>query len=188
MRVAFEKLFVYCDMAKIQNKKQKASLDGEVVVKRPQGKQSKIRPIAEALHTLMEVPDKRITVDDGGEDIGLNFRIIAMTDEGLINCINDMVAPQERISLRTFLRYKAGEIVDTEPDGRYASMFMSSYKRAIDQQRFALARALADDVPGGWQRYAWLLERKFDEFNLRSRVVDETPDVRRLVLRVREKG
>jgi len=53
-------------------------------------------------------------------------------------------------------------------------------------QRVALMRAMDDDVPGGWQRYAWILERKFDEFNLRARSVDETPDVRRLVLRVRE--
>ena len=187
-RTAFENFFVFCDMEKIQNKKQKASLgdamNGLKEVKRPQGQQSKIRPIALAMHALFETPDKRIAVDDGGDDIGLNFRVIAMTDEGLLNCINDMVAPEEQITLRTFLNYKAGQIVDHEPDGIYAKLFVSSYKRAIDQQRFALARALADDVPGGWQRYAWLLERKFDDFNLRAKSVDETPDVRRLVLKV----
>jgi len=184
--VAFENFFVYCDMAKIQNKKQKACSDGDGAVKRPQGNQSKIGPIAQALHTLMEVPDKRIAVDDGGEDIGLNFRIIAMTDEGLLDCINAMVAPQEQISLPTFQRYKRGDIVDHEPDGKYAKLFVMAYKKALMGQRVALMRAMDDDVPGGWQRYAWILERKFDEFNLRSRVVDETPDVRRLVLRVRE--
>jgi len=30
------------------------------------------------------------------------------------------------------------------------------------------------------------MERKFDEWNLRSRSVDETPDVKRLVFRVKE--
>jgi hypothetical protein len=45
---------------------------------------------------------------------------------------------------------------------------------------------LAADSPGAWQKWAWLLERKFDEFNLRSKSVDETPDVKRLVLKVGE--
>ena len=44
---------------------------------------------------------------------------------------------------------------------------------------------LASDSPGAWQKWAWLLERKFDEFNLRAKSVDETPDVKRLVLKVK---
>jgi hypothetical protein len=189
-RTAFENFFVFCDMEKSKNKKQKASLgdamNGLKEVGLPQGRPSKMRTFTQALYTLFKVPDKRIAVDDGGEDIGLNFRVIAMTDEGLVSCVNDMVDEKDRITLRTFERYKRGEIGANDPDGENVSLFLSAYKRAIDQQRFALARALADDVPGGWQRYAWLLERKFDDFNLRSKSVDETPDVKRLVLKVGE--
>jgi hypothetical protein len=47
---------------------------------------------------------------------------------------------------------------------------------------------LSGDTPGAWQKWAWILERKFEEFNQRTKTVDETPDVRRLVLRVSEKG
>jgi hypothetical protein len=147
-----------------------------------QGNQSKFVPIAKAMFKLFETPDKRITNEEGN-DIGLNFRVIAMTDEGLLDCINDMVEDHERISYRTFRNYKAGEIVVEEPDWEYVEMFVASYKRAMQEQRYALAMALANDVPGGWQRYAWLLERKFDEWNLRDKHVDETPDVKRLVFR-----
>jgi hypothetical protein len=51
-----------------------------------------------------------------------------------------------------------------------------------------IARALAEDVPGGWQRYAWLLERKFDEFNMTRKEKVEVNDLGRLVLRGRDGG
>jgi hypothetical protein len=60
-------------------------------------------------------------------------------------------------------------------------MFMSAYKKALESQRYALAMALGRDTPGAWQKWAWLLERRFEEFNQRTKSVDETPDVRRLV-------
>jgi hypothetical protein len=152
---------------------------------RPQGRPSKFIPIAKAMHALFDKPDKRITVDEGGDDdIALNFKVIAMTDEGLLDILNDLVDESERISERTFQSYKAGEIVVDEPDYEYVRMFVASYKKALHHQAYMLSRALAEGIPGEWQKYAWLLERKFDEFNLRQKQVDETPDVKRLVFRV----
>ena len=154
--------------------------------KRRQGQQSKFIPIAKAMYALFDKPDKRITVDEGGDDdIALNFRVIAMTDESLLDILNDIVDESERITERTFRRYKAGEVVVEEPDYKYVRMFVSSYKKALHHQAYMLSRALAEGIPGEWQKYAWLLERKFDDFNLRQKQVDETPDVKRLVFRVK---
>jgi hypothetical protein len=89
--VAFEKLLSINDMSEIQKKNEKG------LTKRPQGAPSKFKPIAMAMHTLFQVPDMRITNEEG-EEIGLNFRVIAMTEGGLLSCINDMVEEHEKIS------------------------------------------------------------------------------------------
>jgi hypothetical protein len=183
--VAFEKLLPINDMEKSKNKNEKGSPERKV---RAQGGDSKFRPIAMALHTLFIVPDMRITNEEG-EEIGLNFRVIAMTEGGLLSCINDMVEEHERISDRTWRSYKNGDVAGLKPDEyKYVALFISAYKKALESQRYALAMALGRDTPGAWQKWAWLLERRFEEFNQRTKTVDETPDVRRLVLRVSEKG
>ena len=108
---------------------------------------------------------------------------VIFTDEELVDMVNEMLDEEDRISYRTFQRYKAGEIKDDDDVG-IIPLFVSSYKRALRSQKANLQMKLATDVPGGWQRYAWILERKFDEWNLRAKSVDETPDVGRLVFRV----
>jgi len=105
---------------------------------------------------------------------------IIWTDEQLVDAVNELLDEGDRISTRTLMRYKKGEIHDETIE----SLFASLYKRAVRQQTDALFVRFIEDVPGGWQRYAWILERKFDEWNLRSRSVDETPDAKRLVFRV----
>jgi len=180
--VAFEKLLPINDMSEIQKKNEKG------LTKRPLGQVSKFKPIAMAMHTLFQVPDMRITNEEG-EEIGLNFRVIAMTEGGLLSCINDMVEEHEKITDRTFRRYKNGETEGlTADEYRCVDLFVSAYKKALESQRYALAMALGRDTPGAWQKWAWLLERRFEEFNQRTKTVDETPDVRRLVLRVADKG
>jgi hypothetical protein len=162
-------------MEKIQKKNEKG------LTKRPQGAPSKFKPIAMAMHTLFQVPDMRITNEEG-EEIGINFRVIAMTEGGLLSCINDMVAEHEKISEKSWERYRRGDIDGLTTDEiKYIYMFMTAYKKALESQRYALAMALGKDSPGAWQKWAWLLERRFEEFNQRMRTVDETPDVRRLV-------
>ena len=105
---------------------------------------------------------------------------IIWTDEQLLDAVNEEVQEDQRISYRTLMRYKAGEIKDDD----VASVFVSQYKKALRLQVDNLFRKMDDAVPGGWQKYAWIAERKMDEWNLRAKSVDETPDVGRLVFRV----
>lgn len=105
---------------------------------------------------------------------------IIFTDEDLVEMVNDRLPVEDRIDIRTFKRYKAGEIRDDE----VLDVFVSYYKRALTQQSANLHERLATDVPGGWQRWAWIIERKFDAWNMRSKVVDETPAPKQLVFTV----
>jgi hypothetical protein len=53
------------------------------------------------------------------------------------------------------------------------------------EQRDALFDTMSGEPPGAWQKWAWILERKFGDWNLRSVTVDETPQPKQLVLRVK---
>jgi len=47
---------------------------------------------------------------------------------------------------------------------------------------------MAKSESRSWNRYLAVIERKFDDWNLRSKSVDETPDLKKLVFRVAPDG
>ena len=104
-------------------------------------------------------------------------RAIIWTDEQLLEQINGLLPEEEQITSRTFQMYKAGELKRHEA----LDAFLSLYKKSLHRQAETLFEKLEEGDPGSWQKYAWLIERKFDAWNLRRKEVDETPDVRRLV-------
>jgi hypothetical protein len=132
------------------------------------GRPSKIERFTEALENVL--------MDERG--VGA---CIMHTDMELIDMVNRELAPDERISEVTFRKWKSGDSVD---DTR-RDVFLSVYKRAIESQKRSLFESLRDEPPGAWQKWAWILERKFDEWSLRQRVVDETAAPKQLVLRVK---
>ena len=138
-------------------------------VKRKQGQQPKwekwVRKLDEVLH--QEHP------------VGL---AIIHSDKALVDKVNSELPEEDRITMRSLERYKTGGYID---DGTIESVFVSAYTKALHLQAENIMKRLAEDVPGGWQKWAWIMERKFDEWNLRAKVVDETPDVGRLVMRVK---
>ena len=136
------------------------------IVKRPQGRPEKLSRFTEALQQVLDCPHS------------VGFAII-YTDRDLVEMVNERLAPDERIDMRSFERYKAGEFVSDE----LLEAFMSAYKKAVRQQQENLFEALRADVPGGWQRYAWILERKFPEWNLTAKSEVKLPDLGRLVLK-----
>jgi hypothetical protein len=102
---------------------------------------------------------------------------IIWTDEQLLDAVNELLEPEDRLSWASLKRYKAGEI----KDDRVAEVFVSCYKRALRDQADNLFELLRSDVPGGWQRYAWILERKFDDWNMTRKEKVEVTDLGRLV-------
>jgi hypothetical protein len=129
------------------------------------GRPSKIERFAEVAEQVLFNDERRVGP------------AIVHTDADLIEMINERLAPEERIADVTFRKWKGGDSVGDER----RDVFLSIYKRALKIQRDSLFDSLADEPPGAWQKWAWILERKFGDWNLRNVTVDETPDVKKLV-------
>jgi hypothetical protein len=131
------------------------------------GRPSKIIKFTEAIETILNKPH------------GVGYAIIH-TDEDLVDMVNELLDPDDRVSDRTFREYKAGNLQDQA----LLDVFLPLYKRALRDQRDNLFERLQSEPPGAWQKFAWIIERKFETWNLRSRSVDETPTPKELVFRV----
>ena len=111
---------------------------------------------------------------------GVGYAII-WSDEQIVEAVNEELPEADRIDKRSFERYKAGEIKDDD----VLEAFVSCYKKALRIQASNLFERLEEGTPGEWQKWAWVIERKFDSWNLRDKKVDETPRPKKLVF-VRE--
>jgi hypothetical protein len=128
---------------------------------------SKIENFTKALETILETEHP------------VGYAII-YTDLDLFEMTNEILPEDDRIAHTTFENWKAGKLKD-DP---FLDVFLGLYKRALREQTSNLHARLSEDPAGSWQRWAWILERKFDGWNLRSRSVDETPRPKELVFRV----
>jgi hypothetical protein len=143
--------------------------------KRRQGNPGKYQLFVSALKELFNTDD-------------WNAWVIACSDEELIFMVNQKLEEKDRILDRTFRNYKKGELPQSDGDYDYLRMFDSSYKKALIGQKLIIMQNLAGDSPGAWQKWAWILERKFDEFNMTRKEKVEVNDLGRLVLRGRDSG
>ena len=96
--------------------------------------------------------------------LGGDMNAIALTDEELLAETNAQLSEGERISDRTFEYWKAGE--SAENKGNYDT-FCALIKKSRSEQKKALLKLLMEDEKS-WQRYAWIIERKFSEWNLKK--------------------
>jgi hypothetical protein len=141
--------------------------------KRLQGRPNKFQVFTLALEELFDTSD-------------WNAWVIACSDEELIFMVNQKLDKDDRIKERTFRDYKAGNLPRLDSDYEYLEVFFASYKKALIGQKLIIMQNLAGDSPGAWQKWAWLLERKFDEFNMTRKEKVEVNDLGRLVLRGRD--
>lgn len=109
---------------------------------------------------------------------------IALTDQDIIEEVNEHLPKADRIAPETISVWKQRGVGDDELGLRFQRL----YGKALRRQKMALLDNLAGDVPGAWQKWSWIMERKFDEWNLRNKVVDETPAPKQLVFRVQGKS
>lgn len=88
---------------------------------------------------------------------------IILTDEELFIQANLYLEEKDRIWYSTFKTYKDSE--QTEEKEWY-DQFLALYKTALLTQKRNLFIKLQGDETQ-WQKYAWIIERKFSEWNLR---------------------
>lgn len=144
------------------------------------GRPSKAGGFIRAIACVLDGPDPRFP----DEDHPAGFAVI-YTDRELFEMANELLEdwgePEKCIHISTFDNYKAGKIKDHEE----LAEFRRLYARALRRQKASLfARMLDEGEKRSWQRYLALIERKFDEWNLRTKTVDESPRPKQLVMRV----
>ena len=95
------------------------------------------------------------------QDVLFRENIILLTDEELVFMINEELEESERVAQRTFESWKAGEIKDAN-----SIEFLRVMKRALITQKQNLFDKFKTDDKA-WTRWAWIIERKFSEWNLK---------------------
>jgi len=108
--------------------------------------------------TFLEIADEIINND---------INAIIHTDEELLLLINEKLEGEEKISQRTFERWKAksNKVDDLDKIGK---SFVALIKKALIKQKQYLFEELRGDDKA-WQRWAWIIERKFDDWNIRHK-------------------
>ena len=98
------------------------------------------------------------------EKVLWNENLVLFTDEELVDEINDQLSEKEQITTRTFQRWKAA---DFEEKGEIGIAFCRLMKKALRDQKANLYEKYKSEK-GAWQKWAWIIERKFSEWNLKN--------------------
>ena len=87
--------------------------------------------------------------------------LMLLTDEELVFVINERLPEEDQITDRTFQNWKSGEVKD-----EFSAQFFRVMKRALILQKQSLFNKFGNDDKA-WTRWAWIIERKFSEWNLK---------------------
>lgn len=117
----------------------------ENTTKNPVGRPSKMPTFLKSMESVL---------NDG-------MNAIIMTDEELLMLANERLEDKEKVAERTFQLWKAGEVKSED----YNS-FCVLYKKALSRQKNELFKGLKSEHI--WQKYAWIIERKFADWNLKN--------------------
>jgi len=89
---------------------------------------------------------------------------IFLTDEDLVFLVNDKIDEEKcHITTRTLRNWKAGKA----PDEATTMAFLKLFRRALIKQRNHLMEKMLETENNSWTKYAWILERRFAEWNLK---------------------
>lgn len=89
---------------------------------------------------------------------------IFLSDKDLVLLVNRILPEENNITDRTFINWKAGKFAPNEDLGKE---FIGCIEISLIKQKQLLGERLMNDTTGQWTRYAWILERKFSEWNLK---------------------
>jgi len=101
-----------------------------------------------------------------GMDKKDSINTIIFTDEELIDEINEQLEEGERISKSTFSNWKANSLHSKNLDEK-GKIFLSLIKKSIRVQKKFLFQKFKNELV--WQKWAWIIERKYDNWNIRHK-------------------
>jgi hypothetical protein len=90
--------------------------------------------------------------------------ILFLSDKDLVFLVNNNLPKKQKISGSTFEKWKAGKFLPNEETGKE---FIQCIQYALIKQKQYIGDKLLNDTTGNFARYAWFLERKFSEWNLK---------------------
>lgn len=88
-----------------------------------------------------------------------------LTDEELVELINNQLPDEAQVAIRTFQDWKAGKLPSVDCD-----RFRALLKKALIKQKQDLFKKMEGELGNSWTKYAWMIERKFDDWNIKQKV------------------
>lgn len=99
-----------------------------------------------------------------------DINAIICTDEELLMLINERLEVSARIDERTLERWKVkNKDGQSETEDIIGVEFCRLIKKALSAQKANLFEKLRNTPDANWQRFAWIIERKFDAWNIRNK-------------------
>ncbi|MFW6173446.1 MAG: hypothetical protein ACOC5T_06870 [Elusimicrobiota bacterium] len=105
-----------------------------------------------------------------------DINAIIFTDEELVAEANDMLDKEDKFSYSAFKDWKAfatsvKKREDTNEENYEMYMRLRSViKKALRNQKKHLFEKFRNKEETQWQKWAWIIERKFDDWNLQKKV------------------
>lgn len=90
--------------------------------------------------------------------------ILFLSDKDLVFLVNRGLPQEHKIADSTFEKWKAGKFAPNEEVGKE---FIECIHLALIRQKQMLSKKMMEDNNGQWTRFAWIMERKFSEWNLK---------------------
>ena len=112
----------------------------------------------------MARPSKIDRFIEVAKDILFKDGLMLLTDEELVFLINQELEDSEKVAIRTFKLWKSGDYAEKGETGKE---FLPLIKKALIIQKENLFKKFSND-DRAWQRWAWIIERKFSEWNLKN--------------------
>lgn len=111
--------------------------------------------------------------------------ILIYTDEELVEAINDLLPEDEQFTYEAFSKWKGKRSQVNNP---LFPKFLRLIKKALILEKKRLLEKLQSEDDKTWQRFAWILERKFDEWNIRTKSetdlnIKEIPKLGRTIIK-----
>jgi hypothetical protein len=110
----------------------------------------------------------------------VDTEILFTTDEEMVMLINEILPEESQFTYDAFSKWKREK---SQTDNPFYPQFLHLIKKALLKEKKRLLKLLSTDEKS-WQRYAWILERKFDEWNIKMKsevdhnvVVQQLPDI-----------
>jgi hypothetical protein len=112
----------------------------------------------------MARPSKIDRFIEVAKDVLFRDGLMLLTDEELVFLINENLQESEKVAIRTFKLWKSGDYAEKGETGKE---FLPLIKKALIIQKETLFKKFSND-DRAWQRWAWIIERKFSEWNLKN--------------------